>query len=74
MSSADSGKCIAKILENCKIRKCNERSGHRRDWKSNIYQVTIKQQGTLIEWYIFLICHTLSVKLLFLLFTAMLLY
>lgn len=65
MSSADSGKCIAKIQENSKMCKCNECSGHRRDWKSNIYQVTINQQETLIEYYIFLICSTLSMKLLF---------
>lgn len=65
MSSADSGKCIAKLLENCKMCKCNECSGHRKDWKSNIYQVTIKQQETLIEHYIFLMCCTLSMKLLF---------
>lgn len=49
MSSADSGKRIAKILENCKMCESNECSGHRRDWKSNIYQVTKKQQETLIE-------------------------
>lgn len=54
--------------------KCNECLGHRRDWKSNVYQVTIKQQETWMEHYIFVIYSTLSVKLLFLVFTAVLFY
>jgi len=75
MSSADSGKCFAKILENCKMCKCNKCSEHRRERESNIYQVTIKQQETLIEeHYISLICSTLSMKLLFFVFTAVLFY
>lgn len=43
MSPADSGKCFAKIFEKYKMCKCNGCSVHGGEFKSHIYQVTIKQ-------------------------------